>query len=64
MRPDLYLKNGTVVTETGIFHGGETVANGVIAQVVADTPAIDAAETIDGCRPWARNPSVVCTTRM
>ena len=64
MRPDLYLKNGTVVVETGVFHGDVVVANGVIAQVVADIPTIDATETIAGFRPWARNPPVICTTRM
>lgn len=40
MRPDLYLKNGTVVVESGVFHGGVMVANSVITQVVADTPAV------------------------
>lgn len=53
MRPDLYLKNGTVV-----------VANGVIAQIVADIPTIDTTETSIGFRLWARNPPVICTTRM
>lgn len=52
MKPDLYLRNGAVVAETGVFHGGVTVANGVITQIVADTPTIDAAETIDLQGKW------------
>lgn len=52
MKPDLYLRNGTVVTETGAFHGGVAVSAGVITQVVAGTPTIDAAETIDLQGKW------------
>ncbi len=52
MKPDLYLHNGTVVTETGVFHGGVVVANGIISQVVAGTPPIEATATLDLQGKW------------
>ncbi len=52
MKSDLYLQNGTVVTETGVFHGGVVVADGTISQVVSGTPAVEASETLDLQGKW------------
>ncbi len=52
MKADLYLRNGRVVTETDVFHGGVVVTNGTITQVVAGTPSIDAMETMDLQGKW------------
>ncbi len=52
MKSDLYLKNGTVVTETGVFHGGVTVVDGRISQVVEGAPTLEAAETVDLQGKW------------
>ncbi|MXZ26533.1 MAG: allantoinase AllB [Caldilineaceae bacterium SB0665_bin_21] len=42
MQADLYLKDALVVTETGEFRGGVVVKDGVVAQVVAGSPDIQA----------------------
>ncbi len=47
MKPNLYLKNGLVVSEESTFHGGVVVTDGRIAQLVHGTPDIAATETID-----------------
>lgn len=52
MQADLYLKNSTVVTESGLFHGGVAVTNGVITQLVAGTHPVDAVQTLDLDGKW------------
>ncbi len=52
MKADMYLRNGTVVTEAGVFHGGVVVANGLIAQVVVGTPSIEATAVLDLQGKW------------
>ncbi len=47
MKLDLYLHNGAVVTEGGVFHGGVAVADGRISHVVEGAPPLEATETID-----------------
>lgn len=44
---DLYLKNATVVTESGEFHGGVVVQGEKIAQIVEGVPAMQSATEID-----------------
>lgn len=44
---DLYLRNGTIVTEFGRFHGGITVEDGKISSIVHGNPAIAAREVVD-----------------
>ncbi len=47
-----YLRNGTIVSEEGLFHGGLVIRNGRIAQWVAGDPTVDAAEVIDCTGKW------------
>lgn len=47
MSSDLYIRNGQIVTENGLFHGGIVIADGKISQLVHGNPEIPAAETID-----------------
>lgn len=47
MKPDLYLRNGTVVTENGTFHGGVAACGGLICQLVHGNPDVEASETLD-----------------
>lgn len=49
---DLYLKNGTVVTEDGVFRGSVAVSDGVIAQIAAGAPDLSAATTVDLRGQW------------
>ena len=44
---DLYLKNATVATEKGVFHGGVVVDGAKITQVVEGAPEVDAFQTVD-----------------
>lgn len=52
MKPDLYLHNGTVVTEEDVFPGGVTVTGGRISRVVEGTPSLEARNTIDLRGKW------------
>lgn len=47
MQADLYLKDALVVTETGEFRGGVVVKDGVVAQVVAGSPDIQATTCLE-----------------
>jgi allantoinase len=47
MKPDLYLRNGLVVTEDTSFTGGVVVQNGVISELVFGDTLIDANEVIE-----------------
>ncbi len=47
MKADLYLHDGLVVTEDGAFHGGVTVKDGKIAQILHGDLAVEAEETIE-----------------
>ena len=47
MEVDLYVKNGLVVTEEAMFHGGVAVNNGKIVELVAGHSDITAQKTID-----------------
>ena len=47
MQADLYLKNALVVTESGEFHGGVVVVAGIVVQVVAGTPDVQAETCLD-----------------
>ena len=47
MSADLYLKNGLVVTEELIFHGGVVIAEGKIVELVAGDTAVSAKVIID-----------------
>lgn len=47
IRPDLYIRNAQVVTETAVFHGGLTVTDGKIAKWVDGNPDLDAASVIE-----------------
>lgn len=47
MKPDLYLKNGLIVTEERIFSGGIVVAHGKIVELVSDEAEVEASEVID-----------------
>ncbi len=47
MKSDLYLQNGTVVTEDTVFRGGVTIVDGRIAQIVEGTPSLAARATVD-----------------
>lgn len=47
MKPDIYIRNGRVVTENTIFDGGVTIKDGKIQQLIAGNPNIDAGEVID-----------------
>ncbi len=52
MKPDLYLHNGTVVTEEGVFQGGVAVTGGRISRVVEGTSSLEARNTIDLRGKW------------
>lgn len=52
MKPDLYLQNGTIVTEEGVFHGGVGVTHGLITQVVSGVPSLEARTIIDLEGKW------------
>src|SRR5689334_20643636 len=47
MKADLYLRNATIVSENGRFHGGVVAAGGLISQLVHGDPDIAASETVD-----------------
>jgi allantoinase len=47
MKADLYLRNATVISENGRFHGGVVAAGGLISELVHGNPDIAAAETVD-----------------
>ncbi|MEM7114157.1 MAG: allantoinase AllB [Chloroflexota bacterium] len=47
MTPDLYLRNGRFVTESTQIHGGITIKDGKIEQLIHGNPDIVAAKTID-----------------
>ena len=47
MIPDLYLRNGRLVTENSSFHGGLTIKDGKIQQLVHSNPDLVAKESID-----------------
>lgn len=47
MRPNLYLRNAQVVTETGTFHGGLTIHEGKVSQWVYGNPELEADEVLD-----------------
>ena len=47
MKPDLYIRNGQIVTEETSFWGGITVQDGKIAQLISGNPDITAPDTID-----------------
>ena len=47
MNPDLYVRNATVVTEAGRFHGGVVASGGHISQLVIGTPDIPAERTVE-----------------
>ena len=44
---DLYIRNGTVVTEETVFHGGVVIENGKIRQLVSGNPDLAAKSTIN-----------------
>jgi allantoinase len=47
MKADLYLRNGTIVTESGTFRGGIAASDGKISHMVHGDLSIDAEQTID-----------------
>lgn len=47
MAVDMYLKDGLIATDYGLFRGGLVLKEGKIAQIVASTEKIAADETID-----------------
>ncbi|PIE80422.1 MAG: allantoinase AllB [Chloroflexi bacterium] len=47
MKADLYLKNGLVVTEETMFHGGVVIANGKIVDLVTGNDDIAAQKVVD-----------------
>ena len=47
MNIDLYIRNGQVVTEETVFHGGVAVQDGKIVQLVHGNPDLMATETLD-----------------
>lgn len=47
MRADLYLRNGLIVTEDGMFEGGAVINQGKIAQLVFGEAAVEAGEVVD-----------------
>ena len=47
MKADLYIKNGLVVTEETMFHGGVVITDGKIVELVEGDTAVSAQETID-----------------
>src|SRR4051794_21559196 len=47
MRPNLYLRNAQVVTETATFRGGITIVDGRVSQWVYANPDLEADEVID-----------------
>src|SRR5262245_52555703 len=47
MKADLYLRNGTIVTEGGTFRGGIAATDGKISHMVHGDLSIDAGQIID-----------------
>jgi allantoinase len=47
MSHDLFLKNGTIVTEAGEFRGGIVIENGKIVELVGENVEVDARQVID-----------------
>jgi len=47
MIADIYIKNGTVVTEDATFPGGVVIADGKILELVGEDASVSAKETID-----------------
>ena len=47
MKADLYIKNGLVVTEETMFHGGVVITDGKVVELVEGDTAVSAQETID-----------------
>ena len=46
-KPDLFLRNGVIVTEHAEFSGGIVVNNGIIERITSTGETVDATETID-----------------
>ena len=47
MKPDLYIRNGRIVTENAIFDGGITIKDGKIHQLINGNSDVEADEIID-----------------
>ena len=47
MKPDLYLKNGIIATDSAVFRGGVVVKDGKVLRLVEGDEQIDAQEVRD-----------------